>query len=1361
MGQYTQSVLTIVGYAVGTYFGYPALGSLVGSLVGGALQPNSKAQGPKLDDLKAPAFAYGSPIPRIRGRFRTAGCYIWASEKREIATTTEEGGKGGPGVDVTTYTYEMDALLLLSDGEIAAVTRVWSNGELVYNIAAGATPSTLIGTARNALWRDMRVYSGAADQLPDPIYEEAVGVGNAPAYRGRGTLMLEGLQLGQTGQVPLLTFEVLTSAEEIFSAPVAGPTQATPVYFNVGTPAIDTGILRVHVGQWDNAYASNLVYVYDLDLMQDTSTFVGIYTVENSSSWGVGQGNSDTDCLLMSKSGDRLHLYRPADGLLSEYTAPDSLGSSQVVFSALGNDLIVGSNLFGAKSLHRFSVVGGLGYVHASSAPLPDYVSDIRIHGGLVYAVDKTTGQSLYVLDLTTLALLDTIDTPMVGWGTNAYVRLLTFRGNLAIWIPGDSRPNGLQSIHMLVEGEWVHVGDMPLSSSFLPGLSGGQVIGTIGNLIISGQRPTTGGVYVTQSVSIVIQPGELDLEEEALDLTAQAGVAPVDVEASDLAGIPVMGYAVTQVTAARTMLELLAAAYYFECVESDKLYFRRRGGELAAALTFEQLGARDDEADSEDPIGLVRSNDSEVPARVSLAYVNIDNDYQTGSVDSDRLIGVSAETRTVQLPIVMEPAQAKGIANTMVMDARVAATTFRPAVAFSTEPELEPTDVITLRDEDDVRHRARIVRETLSTCSRQFEAVLDDPTVLQSVGITYEGTTPSTEVSPPADTTLALLDIPLLRDADDYPGLYAAGKSRGGKWPGFSVFRSSDDVTFENLGTATRQAIIGSCKTVLGDWTGGFVFDETNTVTVNVGSATLASCSRDDILNGDAPGYMVGAELVYARNATLVSPGLYTLSSLLRGRRGTDWATVGHEAAERFAVLANNGLLKTALGAIGIGSTFYWRGITTGRPLSSASSIAAPDTGIVVKPFSPVDARASGNPRSGAITITWKRRTRYECRFAGPAGIYVPLGEASEAYEIDVYEDDTFATVVRTLAAGEQQVDYSASDQNADFGTLPSSLSVEIFQISAVRGRGYPLRVTFGGLGVSMRASAAFRGSDDFVMTGIDARSTGALITKWTVAAAEPNWLFLPDAAGLCVSLPFSYTGWKGGAIYSATPIGMNVGGALSSGVTAVLISLAGAGVFSRLEWSGSGGTRSIPHGLGVTPSLAMVKRSAAENWWMYSTVAGAGNSLRFPNGGVPLGFASDANAFPNASDATDFKVGSDLNQIGYDHVGLVFAGTSSDVEAGTYTGNGSTSGPVVSLPWEPDILIIQSIDGTPAYAFITCAALAGTTATHWFLTDSGTAPEFTAIVDRQTDGFQPISSHVAVNESGTTYQYWARKRI
>jgi hypothetical protein len=52
MGQYTQSVVTIVGTIIGSYYGYPELGAFLGSNEGTTLTRNVPASGPRpLADL--------------------------------------------------------------------------------------------------------------------------------------------------------------------------------------------------------------------------------------------------------------------------------------------------------------------------------------------------------------------------------------------------------------------------------------------------------------------------------------------------------------------------------------------------------------------------------------------------------------------------------------------------------------------------------------------------------------------------------------------------------------------------------------------------------------------------------------------------------------------------------------------------------------------------------------------------------------------------------------------------------------------------------------------------------------------------------------------------------------------------------------------------------------------------------------------------------------------------------------------------------------------------------------------------------------------------------------------------------------
>ena len=71
-----------------------------------------------------------------------------------------------------------------------------------------------------------------------------------------------------------------------------------------------------------------------------------------------------------------------------------------------------------------------------------------------------------------------------------------------------------------------------------------------------------------------------------------------------------------------------------------------------------------------------------------------------------------------------------------------------------------------------------------------------------------------------------------------------------------------------------------------------------------------------------------------------------------------------------------------------------------------------------------------------------------------------MPLGEVSEAYEVDIL-DGPGGAVLRTLGSTGPSVVYANAAILADFGAIPTSLTVAVHQLSDVAGRGLPRIVT------------------------------------------------------------------------------------------------------------------------------------------------------------------------------------------------------------------------------------------------------------------------------------------------------------
>ena len=984
-----QLVAGAVGAIVGFYVGGPTgaqWGYAVGAGIYAVSQPGPHSEGPRLTDLKLTGTDYGRPIPYVFGHPRIPGDVIYASEKRPIATTTEQG-KGG-GASYTSYTYEIDVFLLLSDNEIAGVSRIWDNGKLIWTCLAGSSPESLQASANTDKWDRMTVYTGAADQLPDPTYEAAVGIGRAPAVRGRGSVFIQGLKLGSSGQMSILTFEIARTGSfgeaALLDAPLtddANDTEVDPVIGSVTNP-------------------SRLGF---------TEALGGVFTPDAGSNqnaqiiWGDGSPSS--------KLYDMASFETLPMGPLTVETV---VTPTSIIGAGTGDSLhVVGLDGSIAGAAFSFRVVGGSLHLYTS---FHDTSTSESVDQG---AILLNVPHSLRIV----------LNDPGYGdvkfYHNDDLIRTVTGTGNAYFRIRA-GHPNAYT-------GSANYCGGYQLN----------------GVLVYYGAAPAE---------TITLEDETLQDVVEALMLRAEYDASEFDVSALAAITKPVRSLSVASIGATRATLETLMQAYYFSCVLSDKLYFFPRPETPVTTIEWDELGASNSPEGDPSPLDIKYRNELEVPAQIALSYVNVTNDYQTGTEFSDRAISSQASTTSVQIGLGMTPAEAKGIADAMVMDnyASLAGTTLK--IPF-TRNEIEAGDVVTVNG-DGESFRMRLVKKKDSGGILEFEAVVDDVRALQSAQITDEDYTPQTEVQAVATTLWEPIDGPLLRDGDDVPGWYVAAKRNtdGTLWPGASIQQSWDGVSYAEVANFTSESVFGVAETALGDWIGGNVFDEANSLQVDVGGGQLSSSTRAAMLADLTINVlMVGSEVIRFRTATMLSPGVYLLTGLIRGFRGTQWAMVDHAASERVILLSPTGLRTVTAQASQINVPRFVEGVTFNKPLSSATPEEFTDTGVRLKPFAPTDLRIARD-NSGNITGTFKRCTRLSFRFLSE-GIDPPLGEALELYDAEIYTDNTFTTVARTISAlTAAEFDYSAVDQTTDFGSPQSVIYARIYQRSATVGRGYPL---------------------------------------------------------------------------------------------------------------------------------------------------------------------------------------------------------------------------------------------------------------------------------------------------------------
>jgi hypothetical protein len=228
----------------------------------------------------------------------------------------------------------------------------------------------------------------------------------------------------------------------------------------------------------------------------------------------------------------------------------------------------------------------------------------------------------------------------------------------------------------------------------------------------------------------------------------------------------------------------------------------------------------------------------------------------------------------------------------------------------------------------------------------------------------------------------------------------------------------------------------------------------------VRLSGGALASVSDDQVLNGANAAAVQrsdGAwEVLQFANAELVGVRTYALSRFLRGQMGSEWAMASPLPAGAPFVLLDQQVVAITRGVEMLGRPMQLRVVAADRSYGDPAAVALSATpqATALKPLAPVRLAAARS--TDGVTFTWIRRKR------GPMpaswDVTVPLGEDSEAYEIDVLSG---STVVRTLHATTPSALYAAADETADFGAPQGSLAVRVYQMSATVGRGFPASAT------------------------------------------------------------------------------------------------------------------------------------------------------------------------------------------------------------------------------------------------------------------------------------------------------------
>jgi hypothetical protein len=479
---------------------------------------------------------------------------------------------------------------------------------------------------------------------------------------------------------------------------------------------------------------------------------------------------------------------------------------------------------------------------------------------------------------------------------------------------------------------------------------------------------------------------GQSALGAVVQDVARRAGLEHLDVSALD--GV-LAGFVIDRPQRARDVIATLSGMFGFTLTDQSL-------GPVCQPLLLRGLATvlnKDDLPEGADGFVRTRTPPEIAPVDARLTVIGDEGDYAPTAVQARGLDYLTHGVVALAAPILADRQQAQGWAQGMLGRARTQGESLVTAL---------PPSLARLEPGDPVRPEAGSVW--------RLDA-LDGASVRQArLGRTDGGVAPVSgpepvsggdAVSPIGRPLVRLLDLPLDVDAEaPRNGLVAMAWST--PWPGgVTLYSGADEDSAEARLRLTQAARTGVLLADLpagpeGRWRRDAV------LRLRLNDGALESRSRLAVLAGAnrlAVETSEGWEVLGFEAAQLEPDGAWTLTGLLRGLGGapSSGAPLGASVV----------ILDQALGVLPVneaerGAEISVIAVPDGarRSDTRARRLTAIYEGRDLRPLSPVHVRLT--EAADAITLSWIRRTR----MGGDRwqGLDVPLGEALEAYQVELW---------------------------------------------------------------------------------------------------------------------------------------------------------------------------------------------------------------------------------------------------------------------------------------------------------------------------------------------------------------------
>lgn len=250
----------------------------------------------------------------------------------------------------------------------------------------------------------------------------------------------------------------------------------------------------------------------------------------------------------------------------------------------------------------------------------------------------------------------------------------------------------------------------------------------------------------------------------------------------------------------------------------------------------------------------------------------------------------------------------------------------------------------------------------------------------------------------------------------------------------------------------------------------------------------------------------------------------------------------------------------------------------------------------------------------------------------------------------------------------------------------------------------------------------------------------TGVTFTRGSAGSGTD-----PDGYAYYDQLSATYVAWA----WRANGTGVaNTAGTISSTVSANTTSGC-----SIVTYTGTGANATVGHGLGVAPSMVMVKQTSGTNGWAVYHVGltSASYYLSLNSTDTQLLAATVWNGTAPTSSVFSIGTAIGVNTSSQTYVAYCFAPISGFSAMGSYTGNGSADGPMIYTGFRPAYVLIKRSSAVESWCLMD-SKREGYNVDNDPLFPNLTNVEGTQdFLDLLSNGFKLRSTDTGVNGSGT----------